>query len=190
MLSKQEQRNWIKIEYSRGRTARQCHQGLQEACGESALPYRTVAMWNHHENQDSRPYYCSFLEHNLRPALRKKRRHFLQNPPIILQDSARPHAAQAAADLFERWGWEVLYHPPYSPDLSPCDFDLIPKMKEPLRGVRFRTVPEILQAGDRSIRTINTTGAAKGILDGLYTMLVTTLKDSKTSKHASILYQL
>ena len=29
-------------------------------------------------------YYCSFLEHNLRPALRKKRRHFLQNPPIIL----------------------------------------------------------------------------------------------------------
>jgi len=41
---------------------------------------------------------------------------------------------------------------------------LIPKMKEPLRGIRFRTVPEILQAVDRSIRTINTTGAAKGIL--------------------------
>jgi len=33
-------------------------------------------------------------------------------------------------------------------------------MKEPLRGIRFRTVPEILQAVDRSIRTINTTGAA------------------------------
>jgi len=108
--------------------------------------------------------YCSFLEHNLRPALRKKRRHFLQNPPIILQDNARPHAAQAVADLFDRWGWEVLYHPPYSPDLSPCDFDLIPKMKEPLRGIRFRTVPEILQAVDRTIRTINTTGAAKGII--------------------------
>ena len=38
------------------------------------------------------------------------------------------------------------------------------KMKELLRGIRFRTVPEILQAVDRSIRTINTTGAAKGIL--------------------------
>ena len=36
-------------------------------------------------------------------------------------------------------------------------------MKEPLRGIRFRTVPEI-QAVDRSIRTTNTTGAAKGIL--------------------------
>ena len=44
------------------------------------------------------------------------------------------------------------------------DFDLILKMKEPLRGIRFRTVPEILQAVDRSIRTINTTGAAKCIL--------------------------
>ena len=37
-------------------------------------------------------------------------------------------------------------------------------MTEPLRGIRFRTVPEILQAVDRSIRTINTSGAAKGIL--------------------------
>jgi len=50
------------------------------------------------------------------------------------------------------------------PGLSPCDFNLIPKMKEPLHGIRFRTVPEILQAVDSSIRTINTTGAAKGIL--------------------------
>jgi hypothetical protein len=73
--------------------------------------------------------------------------------------------------------WKVLYHPPYSQDLSPCDFDLIPKMKEPPRGIRFRTVPEILQAVDRSIRTINTTGAVKSILrrNGLNTMLVTTL---------------
>ena len=37
-------------------------------------------------------------------------------------------------------------------------------MKEALRGIRFRNVPEIIQAADRSIRTINTTGAAKAIL--------------------------
>ena len=51
-----------------------------------------------------------------------------------------------------------------SKGLSPCDFHLIPKMNEPLRGIRFRTVSEILQAVDRSIRTFNTTDAAKGIL--------------------------
>jgi hypothetical protein len=61
-------------------------------------------------------------------------------------------------------------------------------MKKPLRGIRFRTVPEILQAVDRSIRTIDTSGAATHIAgNGLYTMLV---KDSKTLKHVSILYQL
>ncbi|KAG8227306.1 hypothetical protein J437_LFUL004855 [Ladona fulva] len=96
--------------------------------------------------------------------LRKKRQHFLRNPPIILHDNTRAHTAQAVAALFGRWDWEVLYHPPYSTDLSPCDFDLIPKMEEPLRGIRFRTVPEIRQAVDRSIRTINRTGSANGML--------------------------
>ncbi|PNF35833.1 hypothetical protein B7P43_G09434 [Cryptotermes secundus] len=118
------------------------------------------------------------------------------NPPIILQAKARPHAAQAVADLFDQWGWEVLYHPPYSPDLSPCDFNLISKMKEPLRGIRFRTAPEILQAVDRSIRTITQQALLKVSYDfhiagnGLYTMLVTTLNESKTSKHVCILYHL
>ena len=37
-------------------------------------------------------------------------------------------------------------------------------MKEPLRGIRLRTVPVILQAVDRSTRTINATDAAKSIL--------------------------
>ncbi|PNF44127.1 hypothetical protein B7P43_G03184 [Cryptotermes secundus] len=202
MFSKQKQRSWIKIECTRGRTARQCHQGLQQACGESALPYRTVARWVKAFNEGrqnvadtrrpGRPsvseevYALSALLESDRPrdrisayvcasrsegtpghgkncitmALRKKRRHFLQNQPIIFQDNARPHAAQAVADLFDRWGWEVLYHPPYSPDLSPCDFDLIPKMKEQLRGIRFRTVP-----GSRPLHSnYQYKGAAKGIL--------------------------
>ncbi|GBM74918.1 hypothetical protein AVEN_67646-1 [Araneus ventricosus] len=121
-------------------------------------------------------------------ALRKKRRHFLQNPPIILQNKARPHAAQAVADLFDRWGWEVLYHHSlYSPDLSTCDFYLIPKMKEPLRGIRFKTVPEIYSSGIRlSIRTTTQQALIKVSYNfhtagnGLYSMLVTTPKDNKT----------
>ena len=73
---------------------------------------------------------------------------------------------------------------------------MIPKMKEPLRGIRFRTVPEILQAVDGSIRTTTQQALLKVSYDfyiagnGLYTMLVTKVKDSKTSKHISILYQL
>ena len=43
MFSKLEQRTWIKIEVARGKNARECHSGLREACGNEALPYRTVA---------------------------------------------------------------------------------------------------------------------------------------------------
>jgi hypothetical protein len=34
-------------------------------------------------------------------------------------------------------------HPPYSPDLAPCDFFLFQKMKLKLKGHRFDTIEEI-----------------------------------------------
>jgi len=73
---------------------------------------------------------------------------------------------------------------------------LIPKMKEPLRGIRFRTVPEILQEVTAPFELSTQQALLKVSYDfhiagnGLYTMLVTTLKNSKTSKHVSILHQL
>ena len=91
-------------------------------------------------------YFRHFLENNLRPELRRKRPHFLQNPPIILQDNAWAHTAHPVADLYRRWRWKVLFTPPQSPDISPCDYNLIPKLEEPLRNIRFQTVPDILRA--------------------------------------------
>ena len=35
------------------------------------------------------------------------------------------------------WGWEVLAHPPYSPDLAPCDYWLFACVKEHLQGKQF-----------------------------------------------------
>lgn len=37
----------------------------------------------------------------------------------------------------------VLEHPPYSPDLAPCDFYLFPKVKIALKGTYFRFVEEV-----------------------------------------------
>jgi histone-lysine N-methyltransferase SETMAR len=58
---------------------------------------------------------------------------------------------------------ETVEHPPYSPDMSPCDFDLFPKMKEPLWGEWFRSVEEIMQAVGRSLATINRNRSTDGI---------------------------
>ena len=44
---------------------------------------------------------------------------------------ARSHTA-AVTDLLRRWQWGILEHPPYSPDMCPCDYDLFTKVKEPL----------------------------------------------------------
>jgi hypothetical protein len=37
----------------------------------------------------------------------------------------------------------IIPHPPYSPDLAPCDFALFPKFKMKLKGRRFETVSDI-----------------------------------------------
>ena len=47
----------------------------------------------------------------------------------------------------------MLEYPPYSPDLSPCDCDLLPKLKAPFRGCRFRTRDDIATAVRRLIKT-------------------------------------
>ncbi|PNF15400.1 hypothetical protein B7P43_G00941, partial [Cryptotermes secundus] len=108
-------------------------------------------------------YYCNFLHNSLRSALRRKRQYLLATNPIILHDNARAHTADAVKDLLRRWRWEILQHSPYSPDMSPCDYDLFAKMKEPLRGTRYNTREEIIRAVERSLLDINRSGRADGV---------------------------
>jgi histone-lysine N-methyltransferase SETMAR len=45
---------------------------------------------------------------------------------ILLQlDNARPHTSLKATEAITKFGWTVLPHPPYSPDLAPSDFQLL-----------------------------------------------------------------
>jgi hypothetical protein len=48
----------------------------------------------------------------------------------------------------------VIPHPPYSPDLAPCDFFLFPKMKLKLKGRRFDTIDEIQAESQRVLDTL------------------------------------
>ncbi|KAG5326433.1 MOS1T transposase, partial [Pseudoatta argentina] len=43
---------------------------------------------------------------------------------ILLHDNARPHVAKPEKTYLETLKWEVLPHPPYSPDIAPSDFHL------------------------------------------------------------------
>jgi transposase len=108
-------------------------------------------------------YCCNFLENHVRPAFRRKRRHLLAMNPIILHDNARSHTGNAVTDLLRRWRWAILEHPTYSPDVSPCDYVLFPKMKEPLRRKRCNTRDAIIRAMGRSLQDINRDGPADGV---------------------------
>ena len=48
----------------------------------------------------------------------------------------------------------VLNHPPYSPDLSPCDHFLFPKLKLPSKGRLFEDVQDIQGAVTSTLRAI------------------------------------
>ena len=45
---------------------------------------------------------------------------------------------------------KTVFQPPYTPDLDPCDFWLIPK----LRGCRYETIEEIKEAVTKVIDTL------------------------------------
>jgi len=67
--------------------------------------------------------------------------------------------------FLEKYGWQVLLHPPYSADMSPPAFDLFPKLSRPLRGKRFRSIEEVSNKVTQVIRHINNEGVLTGIQD-------------------------
>ena len=89
-------------------------------------------------------YYCQFLQ-KLRRKLHANRPDLLENGVLILHDNAKD-----VRELLDRYSWEVLPHPPYSPDMSPPDFDLFPKLKINMHGVRFSTLLLLPDTSDSS----------------------------------------
>ena len=57
----------------------------------------------------------------------------------LLHDNAPAHKSATVQEYLKESGLDVLDHPPYSPDLSPCDFLLFLKLKEMLAGHRFES---------------------------------------------------
>ena len=53
---------------------------------------------------------------------------------ILFHDNARPHTTNTIIALLQKFKWEVLGHPPYSPDLSPCNYVIFGPLKKVLWG--------------------------------------------------------
>ena len=63
---------------------------------------------------------------------------------VILQhDNAPSHTAKVVKNTLKALNWEILLHPPYSPDLAPSDYHLFESMGHSLAVQRFANFEEV-----------------------------------------------
>ena len=65
-------------------------------------------------------------------------------------DNAPVHNSILVTDYLTKMGIKSVPHPPYRPDVSPCDFWLFPK----LRGCCYETIEEMKEAVTKVIDTL------------------------------------
>lgn len=82
---------------------------------------------------------------NLNHALIEKRPEWARRhgKVILLHDNAPAHKAKPVQDTIKALGWELLPHPPYSPDLAPSDYHLFSSMGHALAEQHFKTSEEV-----------------------------------------------
>ncbi len=74
----------------------------------------------------------------LRDSIRQKRRlKWTNHDWILLDDNTSVHTSDDTTEFRRQVKMSRGSHPPYSPDLAPCDFFLFPLLKSKLRGQHF-----------------------------------------------------
>ena len=110
--------------------------------------------------------YQQVLNRDLLRAMWKKR------GPLLLimlfhHDNAPRHWASTTQETIDRRSMEVLGHPPYSPDLAPCDFFLFPKLKNILRGQQFDDFPDLQRVVQSMIASLGPSACKNCSIHGL-----------------------
>ncbi|EFN89072.1 Histone-lysine N-methyltransferase SETMAR, partial [Harpegnathos saltator] len=83
---------------------------------------------------------------------------------LFHHDNAPAHtSALAAVKLVELVPYELLPHPPYSPDLAPCDFFLFPNLKKSLAGQKFESNEEVIAAMEAYFADLEKTYFSDGL---------------------------
>ena len=102
--------------------------------------------------QTVKQYYREFLErlkkivHRVRPEMAYTWMQHHDNSPC--------HTTISVNECLAKKGISVVPQPPYSPDLSPCDFFLFPKLKFHLKCRHFGTVDNIQKVVTDQLRAL------------------------------------
>ena len=88
------------------------------------------------ETINSKVYIETFKK--LKAKIRRVRPNLDMANVLLQHDNAHPHTSIRTMEAITSFGWTVIPHPPYSPDLAPSDYHLFGPKKERLRGNRYR----------------------------------------------------
>lgn len=84
-------------------------------------------------------FYCQQLD-ALNESIARKRPELANRKGVVFHhDNARPHTSLLTRQKLLTLGWDVLPHPPYSPDLAPSDFHLFRALQNSLREITFES---------------------------------------------------
>jgi transposase len=83
----------------------------------------------------------------------------LQPGDVVVMDNLSAHKVAGIRSLIEACGAQVLYLPPYSPDLNPIE-KAWSKFKQFLRSAKARTAQALDHAITEALKTITTENAA------------------------------
>ena len=120
----------------------------------------------------NKEYYVEVLKEFRKRFGRKRPALFKSGQWHFHQDNAPVHNSILVTDYLTEMGIKTVSHPPYSPDLAPCDFYLFPKLKEKLRGYRYETIEEMKEAVMKVIDPIHTRGLPWGLPEVVGTVQV------------------
>ena len=99
-------------------------------------------------------YYFHILKRLLARIRRIRPEYRDESSWCFLHDNAPPHTSLIVRRFLAKNNVCVLNHPPYSPDLAPCDNFLFPKLKMQLKGCYFDDISAIQAASTHALQAI------------------------------------
>lgn len=102
----------------------------------------------------NKEFYLDVMR-RLREAIRRKRPLLWESSRWMLHhDGAPAHTSCLVQQFLAKHGTIQVAHPPYSPDMSPPDFFLFPKIKNTLKRRQFQDIETIKQNSTQQLQAI------------------------------------
>ena len=102
----------------------------------------------------NKEYYLEVLKRSRDAVGRKRSRFWPSGDWLLHHNNAPANSSKNVQQFLAKHKNVQLRHPPYSPDIAPCDFLMYPKLKMALKGKRFDDNEAIQSNATRELKAV------------------------------------